>query len=179
MQNLNRIIPKFGRMLKRGRTEPSRSLRPNIRPMFGLNRTLVHLYPRTYAAYWYVCLVIPKVRHVAPRGTCGKMLLHFIVSCLYTILTGLKATMLPWTVLSSSVSSLPVFTCGTTHTCSDNMPDPLQPCYVYAVLSSVRTLCLTQMPLACHPWLHQLLQVALSDALVPSLPCLLPQLRFL
>jgi len=44
MQNLNRIIPKFGRMLKYGRTEPSRSLRPNIRPMFGLNRTSVHLY---------------------------------------------------------------------------------------------------------------------------------------
>jgi len=31
-------------MLKRGRTEPSRSLRPNIRPMFSLNRTSVHLY---------------------------------------------------------------------------------------------------------------------------------------
>ena len=38
VQNLNQIIPKFGRMLQRGRTEPSRILRPNIRPMFGLNR---------------------------------------------------------------------------------------------------------------------------------------------
>ena len=47
MWNLNQIITQFGWMLKRGRAEPSRSLRPNIRPMFGVNRwnrTSVHLY---------------------------------------------------------------------------------------------------------------------------------------
>jgi len=31
-------------MLKRGWTEPSRNLRRNIRPMFGVNQTSVHLY---------------------------------------------------------------------------------------------------------------------------------------
>ena len=42
VQNLNRIIPKFGRMLNHDRTEPSRSHRPNIRSKPNFGAPLLH-----------------------------------------------------------------------------------------------------------------------------------------
>jgi len=58
-------------------TEPSRSFRPNIRPMFGLNRTSVHLYQRWPQPSPVLVVPIPTRKN----DQCKIILMWIFVCC--------------------------------------------------------------------------------------------------